>query len=187
MLPSAVVVGAVLRHTWHVATPHSLHPGSGAGSPPPADVGVMAGGAAGGVADETVAGVLQRLARARTALVLAERSVVRPGAPANPDGCALIEAARVDLLWATASAILAPEQERSRRRLHEAREHLADLLSRNGYSSYADFAATRPPAAVPDEPEVAAARAEFEAAAADWDAIQVELLDAEVIDLTDPS
>lgn len=187
----AVVVAAVVRHTDSVVTPPHLHPGTDSGTPAPsaAEAPVVGSGTTGArpADDETVASVLQRLARARTTLVLAERSVVRQGATPSPDGSALIEAARVDLLWATASAILAPEQDRSRRRLHEARDHLADLLERSGFTSYAEFSAERPPAAVPDEPEVAVARAEFEEAASAWEAIQAQLLDPDVIDLTDPA
>lgn len=141
---------------------------------------------AAGPRDQHVAELLQRLAKARTQLVLAERAATRPRSPgAPPDAVELVEAARVDLLWATASAILAPDSDRSRRRLVDARARLADLLDRLGYVSYAAFTAEHPPVADVDEPEVAAARAEFEAAAADWELVQGRLLDADcsVIDL----
>ena len=63
-----------------------------------------------GARDGYIAEVLQRLARARTNLVLAERAAVRPPAlDQSPDTVELVESARVDLLWATASAIVAPD------------------------------------------------------------------------------
>lgn len=141
---------------------------------------------AAGPRDEPVADILQRLARARTQLVLAERAVDRPRVPgASPEATELVESARVDLLWATASAILAPDNDRSRRRLVDARSRLADLLERLGYQSYAEFTAEHPPVVHDDDPDIQAARDEFEAAAAAWEEVQGRLLDADctVIDL----
>lgn len=122
----------------------------------------------------------QRLARARTELVLAAR--MASPAPTPPSAEVLIEAARVDLLWATAMLFLGGDAERSRARLVEARQHLADLLERGGYPSYVAFAAVQRGAEVDGAgPAIASARAEFEDAVRDWEGMQSRMLHHDLV------
>jgi hypothetical protein len=137
-----------------------------------------------GPTDRELVDALQRVARARTHLIHAERQAQVDRLAATPDERnRQIEDAHAEVLWRQAAVLAAPRSAKAAQALVVAQARERASLQRFGYSSFADYRDQRQVAPSTDV-HLLLARREHEAAQQAWRELQQACDTEVVIDLT---
>lgn len=134
-----------------------------------ADLGVR------GPSDREVIAHLQRLASARAHLLHAEKATEDAARQHRHDQVRIadIEEAHANVLWAQAQLLTAARPGRATRALEQAAEAERRALRRHGFGSFASYLEQRTSTPTTDI-ALELARREFEAAQAEWDALNAD-------------